>query len=80
MHGNPKLIRKSIVKVVEQRGAHLYHIHTDTNARMEHGKSPASKINFIEPVYALGVRNLPDWLYKIKLDGYRCLTGNDSSG
>lgn len=44
------------------------------------GKSPASKINFIEPVYALGVRNLPDWLYKIKLDGYRCLTGNDSSG
>jgi len=45
--------------------------------------SPATKIQFIEPMYALGVRNLPegpDWLYEIKLDGYRCLAGKDASG
>ena len=43
----------------------------------------ATKIQFIEPMYALGVRNLPegpDWLYEIKLDGYRCLAGKDASG
>ena len=34
-------------------------------------------------MYVLGVRNLPegpDWLYEIKLDGYRCLAGKDDSG
>jgi bifunctional non-homologous end joining protein LigD len=37
----------------------------------------------IEPMYALGVRSLPEgpnWLYEIKLDGYRCLAGKDDSG
>jgi bifunctional non-homologous end joining protein LigD len=46
-------------------------------------KSSATKIQFIEPMYALGVRNLPEglnWLYEIKLDGYRCLAGKDTSG
>jgi ATP-dependent DNA ligase len=46
-------------------------------------KPSATKIRFIEPMYALGVRNLPegpDWLYEIKLDGYRCLAGKDASG
>ena len=46
-------------------------------------KSFPDKISFIEPMYALGVRNLPegpDWLYEIKLDGYRCLAGKDASG
>ena len=36
----------------------------------------AIEIQFIEPMYALGVRTLPegpDWLYEIKLDGYRCI-------
>jgi len=34
-------------------------------------------------MYALPVQNLPkgnEWLYEIKFDGYRCLTGRDSSG
>ena len=50
------------------------------------GKSLATKateIQFIEPMYALGVRSLPDgpdWLYEIKLDGYRCLGAKDASG
>ena len=41
------------------------------------------KISFIEPMYALGVRSLPegpDWLYEVKLDGYRCLAGKDARG
>ena len=46
-------------------------------------KLSAATIQFIEPMYALGVRNLPEgpeWLYEIKLDGYRCLAGKDASG
>ena len=34
-------------------------------------------------MYALPVQNLPkgnEWLYEVKFDGYRCLTGRDSSG
>ena len=46
-------------------------------------QSAAIKIQFIEPMYALGVRKLPEgpnWLYEIKLDGYRCLAGRDADG
>jgi DNA ligase D-like protein (predicted ligase) len=46
-------------------------------------KSPAAEASFIEPMYALGVRNLPEesnWQYEIKLDGYRCIAAHDSSG
>jgi bifunctional non-homologous end joining protein LigD len=35
-------------------------------------------IQFIEPMYALAVQNLPvgdQWLYEVKFDGYRCLAG-----
>jgi DNA ligase D-like protein (predicted ligase) len=42
-----------------------------------------TNIQFIEPMYALTVRSLPegpDWLYEIKLDGYRCLAGRDAGG
>ena len=41
------------------------------------------KINFIEPMYALPVRKLPEgpgWLYEIKFDGYRCIAGKNSAG
>lgn len=40
------------------------------------------KLKFIEPMYARAVEKLPegrDWLYEIKLDGYRALAGRDSS-
>ena len=40
-------------------------------------------IDFIEPMYALVVRNIPkgeDWLYEVKFDGYRCLVGRDKNG
>jgi DNA ligase D-like protein (predicted ligase) len=40
-------------------------------------------IGFIEPMYALGVSELPEgshWIYEIKLDGYRCLAGKDARG
>jgi bifunctional non-homologous end joining protein LigD len=41
------------------------------------------KVHFIEPMYARAVEKLPegrDWLYEIKLDGYRALVGRDLSG
>jgi bifunctional non-homologous end joining protein LigD len=40
-------------------------------------------LKFIEPMYARAVEKLPegrDWLYEIKLDGYRCLAGRDAKG
>ena len=46
-------------------------------------KALSAKIHFIEPMYALAVRKLPegpDWFYEIKFDGYRCLAGKDAGG
>jgi len=45
-------------------------------------KPTLAKIRFVEPMYALAVRKLPegpDWLYEIKFDGYRCLAGKDAN-
>jgi ATP-dependent DNA ligase len=42
-----------------------------------------AKICFIDPMYALAVQSLPEgkeWLYEVKLDGYRALAGKDSTG
>ena len=42
-----------------------------------------TKLKFIEPMYARAVEKLPEgpeWLYEIKLDGYRALAGRDSKG
>jgi ATP-dependent DNA ligase len=41
-----------------------------------------AKIQFIEPIYARLVNELPEgkeWLYEVKFDGYRCLAGRDST-
>ena len=52
--------------------------------RPEHFSAlPLGKIRFIEPMYARLVNELPEgkeWLYEVKLDGYRCLAGRDSTG
>ena len=42
-----------------------------------------TSLKFIEPMYARSVEKLPegrDWLYEIKLGGYRCLGGRDAKG
>jgi ATP-dependent DNA ligase len=42
-----------------------------------------ANLKFIEPMYARAVEKLPegrDWVYEIKLDGYRCLAGRDAKG
>ena len=42
-----------------------------------------AKIRFTEPMYALAVNDLPkgdEWLYEVKLDGYRALASRDESG
>jgi bifunctional non-homologous end joining protein LigD len=38
-------------------------------------QSATNNFSFIEPMMALGVRNLPlgNWLYEMKFDGYRAL-------
>jgi DNA ligase D-like protein (predicted ligase) len=41
------------------------------------------KIQFIEPMYALAVKTLPEgdeWAYEVKWDGYRCLAGRQKGG
>jgi bifunctional non-homologous end joining protein LigD len=44
---------------------------------------PKARVSFIEPMLAQSVSELPtdrkEWLYEIKLDGYRCLVGKSSS-
>jgi hypothetical protein len=50
---------------------------------MKPQRPPLTKLNFIEPMYARLVNELPegrDWLYEVKFDGYRCLAGRDSTG
>ena len=45
-------------------------------------KEGASRsFSFIEPMNALPVQNLPegDWLYEVKLDGYRALAFKDGN-
>jgi DNA ligase D-like protein (predicted ligase) len=40
------------------------------------------KLRFIQPMYALAANGLPEsseWIYEVKLDGYRCLAGRDST-
>ena len=49
----------------------------------ENQRVPAAEVRFIEPMYALAVKNLPegkDWLYEVKFDGYRCLAGRRNDG
>jgi bifunctional non-homologous end joining protein LigD len=45
---------------------------------------PGAKIKFIEPMLAQAATMLPkagrEWVYEIKLDGYRCLAGKDARG
>jgi bifunctional non-homologous end joining protein LigD len=44
---------------------------------------PKARVGFIEPMLARPVAQLPadksDWLYELKLDGYRCLIGKSST-
>jgi bifunctional non-homologous end joining protein LigD len=44
---------------------------------------PKVRVGFMEPMLARSVSELPadvkDWLYEIKLDGYRCLIGKSSN-
>ncbi|HEY7557513.1 MAG TPA: non-homologous end-joining DNA ligase [Candidatus Binatia bacterium] len=52
-------------------------------AKITHSRLPAAEVGFIEPMYALAVKNLPegkDWLYEVKFDGYRCLAGRRKHG
>jgi DNA ligase D-like protein (predicted ligase) len=44
---------------------------------------PQAVPRFIEPMYAKPVQSLPEgdeWLYEVKLDGYRCLAGRTLKG
>jgi bifunctional non-homologous end joining protein LigD len=52
-------------------------------AKVTDSRLPTAQVRFIEPMYALAVKNLPegkDWLYEIKFDGYRCLAGRRDNG
>ena len=49
----------------------------------EANRYPGVEVRFIEPMYALAIKNLPegkDWLYEVKFDGYRCLAGRRQDG
>jgi bifunctional non-homologous end joining protein LigD len=47
------------------------------------GSLPKARVGFMEPMLARSVSELPadnkEWLYEIKLDGYRCIIGKNSA-
>lgn len=49
----------------------------------ERGATSSETLQFVEPMYARTVQNLPEgdaWSYEVKFDGYRALAGRDSTG
>ena len=45
--------------------------------------SATPRIDFIEPMYAELVREIPEgaeWIYEVKFDGYRSLAANSAAG
>jgi bifunctional non-homologous end joining protein LigD len=54
-----------------------------TQLILDLGSLPKARVGFMEPMLARSVSELPadikDWLYEIKLDGYRCLVGRSSN-
>ena len=53
------------------------------NAKTAKSATRAARIQFVEPMYAQLVLQLPegkDWLYEVKFDGYRCLAARDATG
>jgi bifunctional non-homologous end joining protein LigD len=56
----------------------------DRSADVNLESLPDARVEFIQPMLAATASELPkasdDWIYEIKLDGYRCLAGLDSSG
>ena len=49
----------------------------------EANRRPAAEVRFIEPMYALAIKNLlegKEWFYEVKFDGYRCLAGKRNDG
>jgi ATP-dependent DNA ligase len=49
----------------------------------EANRRPAAEVRFIEPMYALAIKNLPagkEWFYEVKFDRYRCLAGRRNDG
>ena len=52
-------------------------------ARESKSSFRAATVQFIEPMYAQLVQQLPDskdWLYEVKFDGFRCFAGRDAAG
>src|SRR5687767_13499079 len=52
-------------------------------ARNSKSATTAATVQFVEPMYAQLVQQLPDgkdWFYEVKFDGYRCLAGRDTAG
>ena len=73
-------------QIADQLPRRLHHhalvgFHHVLNPRLS--RRPAAEVGFVEPMYALAVKNLPEgkeWLYEVKFDGYRCLAGKRNDG
>jgi bifunctional non-homologous end joining protein LigD len=55
----------------------------DSPSNLDLESLPKMRVGFVEPMLARSVSELPtdtrEWLYEIKLDGYRCLIGKSSN-
>ena len=92
MDDSSALTRRSMARIAQAKDAVW---HSDRNISeiraagngapdVDLASLPAARVKFISPMLAASAAELPkaqkQWIYEIKLDGYRCLAGRDSRG
>jgi bifunctional non-homologous end joining protein LigD len=80
------LTRRSMAQIASAKDA-VWHSNRSVAAEkptVDLEALPKARVKFIEPMLARSVTELPratdQWLYEVKLDGYRCLAGKGSRG
>ena len=82
------LTRRSMTKIA-QAGDAVWHsnrsaANDNSEPEIDVASLPKTRVKFFPPMLAAPVAELPSsrdqWIYEVKLDGYRCLAGKDSRG
>ena len=76
------LTGRAMAEIAAARDA-VWHSNRDAADQLHSAPLPETKVKFIEPMLARAAAALPEnrgeWIYEVKLDGYRCLAGKQGS-